>query len=294
MGSVASGPVVAARRVTSATQYNADRLAHAKRGQRVSVCIPARNEERTVAAIVRAIRDSLMSVGLVNEIVVMDDRSTDTTARVAARAGARVVSTSDVFRELGPSRGKGDAIHRSLAVATGDLLVWCDADLEEFRPEIITGLLGPLIESPEISLVKGFFRRAGEGGSLSGGRVTELTARPLLQLLAPHLAHIREPLSGMFAARRAVMERISIEPDYGVDFAILADVVALVGRDAVAQVNLGQITHRHRPLDDLAGTAMQVARAILRRYPSASLHRGAESVPRPPLTPVSSPLRLVR
>ena len=143
-------------------------------------------------------------------------------------------------------------------------------------------------------MVKGFFRRNGEGGSTSGGRVTELTARPLLQLLAPHLAHIREPLSGMFAARRSVMERISLEPDYGVDFAILADIVALVGRDAVAQVDLGHITHRHRSLDDLAGTAVQVARAILRRYPNASVYRGAESTVRPPLAPRGSPLRLVR
>jgi glucosyl-3-phosphoglycerate synthase len=266
-------------------------LARAKGPHVVSVCLPAHNEQATIATMVHTIRTLLVErSGLVDEVVVMDDRSTDGTAQFARDAGARVVATDDVLAEHGPSRGKGDAMWRSLAVLHGDLLVWCDADLEHFRADTITRLVAPLILNPSAMLVKGYFRRRGDGAASTGGRVTELTARPLIEALAPHLAHLREPLGGMIAARRCVMESISMESDYGVDLGILADVVERTGLRSVVEVDLGELVHRHRSLDDLAVTARQVTRVILRRFEPAGTACSDVDHRRPPYATIKPEL----
>lgn len=250
----------------------------------VSVVFPAHNEERTIERIVRNTIDSLLTPGLIDEVVVMDDRSTDGTAQVARASGAAVFSTEETLRQFGPSRGKGDAIWRSLAVTSGDIIVWCDADLEDFRPEIICSLITPLLVSDSVNLTKGYFHREGSETGMSG-RVTELTARPLLEVFAPHLSEFREPLGGLFAGRRSVMESIPMESDYGIDLGILADVASRTGLASIAEVDLGVIEHHRRPLNELVGTAQQVTRTIVDRFgvgpttPSV-LSRGTR---RPPL-----------
>ncbi|HVF14123.1 MAG TPA: glucosyl-3-phosphoglycerate synthase [Acidimicrobiales bacterium] len=227
---------------------------------RVSVCLPARNEEATVGVIVAAIVQELVEGrGVVDEVVVVDDGSTDATASVAAAAGAVVVAADDVLPGIGRGTGKGEALWKSLHVATGDVLVFCDADLRDFDPAFVTGLLAPL-DDPGIGFVKGFYERP-EGG----GRVTELVARPLIGLFFPELAFIRQPLGGEFAARREVLDQVPFVQGYGVDLALLVDVAARFGVESIAQADLGVRTHRNRPLEELRAQSRAVLRAALRR-----------------------------
>ena len=168
----------------------------------VSACIPARDEEDTVGAVVTAIRDALVvdaerSHGhpLIDEIVVVDDHSSDRTAEVAAAAGARVVDASAVLSHHGQGHGKGEALWKSVHQSSGDLVVWVDADIVDFDPGFLIGLLGPLLTDPSLAFVKGHYHRP-EADGVGGGRVTELLARPLLSLYFPELAEIAQPLAG--------------------------------------------------------------------------------------------------
>jgi glucosyl-3-phosphoglycerate synthase len=253
-------------RTHDADDYGVDALAAAKGRTTVSVCLPARNEDRTIGHIVRAIRKDLVDrLGLVDEIVVVDDHSTDRTGTRAAAAGARVVAAADVLPEHGRGNGKGQALWKSLHASEGDLVVWCDADLHDFDLRFITGLLGPLLVDPQVAFVKGFYERPIDGRARGGGRVTELVARPLLTLLFPELAGVVQPLSGEYAGRREVLEQVPFVEDYGVDIALLVDISRLVGVDRIAQVDLGRRVHRNRPLEELGPMAAQVLQAALRR-----------------------------
>ncbi len=246
-------------------------LNDAKNGRRISVCIPARNEAETIGSIVDAMKSALVdAVPLLDEILVLDHASTDRTASVARASGARVIDADSVLSEFGPASGKGDVLWRSVAACTGDVIVWIDADLESFTPDYITTLLGPLILDDRIALVRATYDRTLNGRPSEGGRVTELTARPLLNLLHPHLAHIRQPLGGEYAIRRDVAESVPFETDYGVEVGLLIDVAAAYGVDAITQVELGARIHRNRPLAELHGQATQVARAVLSRSENAN------------------------
>jgi len=228
---------------------------------RVSVCLPARNEEATVGPIVAAVVQELVERrGVVDEVVVVDDGSTDGTAAVAAEAGAIVVAASDVLPGVGPGTGKGEALWKSLHVATGDVLVFLDADLLDFDPAFVTRLLGVLADDPAIGFVKGFYERPG-----GGGRVTELVARPMIGLFFPELAFVRQPLGGEFAARREVLEKVPFVQGYGVDLGLLVDVAARSGPGSIAQVDLGVRTHRNRSLEELGAQATAVLRVALHR-----------------------------
>nr|WP_243704857.1 glucosyl-3-phosphoglycerate synthase [Micromonospora sp. KC723] len=265
-------------RTTSARDWPARRLVGAKGGSRVSVVLPARNEEATVGAIVATIRDHLMDrVALIDELIVVDSRSTDRTAQVARAAGAEVVSQDDMTRGLPRLAGKGDALWAGLAAAGGDIVAFVDADLREFRPHFVTGLLGPLLVDSSVEFVKGFYHRPLVGAHSvepdGGGRVTELMARPLLNLFWPELAGFVQPLAGEYAGRREVLEQVPFVSGYGVETAMLIDLLELVGLDALAQVDLGERKHRHQDtaaLGRMSAQIMQTAWSRLQRRGWAS------------------------
>jgi glucosyl-3-phosphoglycerate synthase len=236
---------------------------------RISVVLPALNEEATVGQIVAALRRDLVdAVPLVDQILVLDSGSTDATATVARAAGATVVHRDDVLTDLPAHPGKGEAMWRSLMAVDGDLVVFLDADLREFRSEIVAALVGPLLADESIALVKGFYDRPLRGldGEVAvphgGGRVTELVARPLLAMHWPELAGVVQPLAGEYAARRSLLERLPFACGYGVELGMLIDTARIAGVDAIAQSDLGERHHRHqdvRALGRMAAELWQVA-----------------------------------
>lgn len=256
-----------------ASDFTLDALLAAKGGRSVSVVIPARNEAGTVADVVSQIEQALRRPGLVDELVVIDSDSTDDTAAVARRAGAQVYAARSIDTGTAPSPGKGEALWKALFVTTGDLLVFIDADLTSWGPHFVTGLLGPLLTDENTQLVKGFYDRLlddqpdGPDGNPQGGRVTELCARPLLNLYWPELAAVVQPLAGEWAIRRSALESLSIPVGYGVEFATLTDVWAGRGLSAIAQVDLGQRGHRHQGVHDLGVMAAEILATAMRRLP---------------------------
>jgi glucosyl-3-phosphoglycerate synthase len=242
----------------------------ARSGSTVSVVLPALNEQDTVGPIVAAIVADLGRSGLVDEVVVVDSGSTDRTADVAAAAGARVVRREDVLTCTPPLPGKGEVLWRSLAATTGDLVCFVDADLEQFSSAVVRGVLGPLLADPRIQLVKAAYERPLADGATvhpaGGGRVTELVARPLLNLYWPELAGFVQPLGGEYAGRRQLLESLPFPCGYGVEFALLVDTYAAHGLDALAQVDAGVRHHRHQDeqsLGRMAAEILQVAQARL-------------------------------
>jgi glucosyl-3-phosphoglycerate synthase len=241
-----------------------------RHGIRIGVVIPARNEERTVAGVVGPLHRALMAEApLVDELVVIDSDSTDATAEAAARAGAVVHRAADIAPGLGHFQGKGEALWKSLLVTRCDVLVFVDADLTQWGPHFVTGLLGPLLAEPEVLLVKGFYARvrteADGSVSTEGGRVTELVARPVLGLWWPHLAGVVQPLAGEWAARRSLIESLSIPVGYGVELSTLLDTASRHGLNALAQVDLGSRAHRHQANHDLAVMAAELLAVAARR-----------------------------
>jgi glucosyl-3-phosphoglycerate synthase len=240
-------------------------LVAAKGDQVVSVCIPAHDEETTVGWVVHRLRHFLVDrLGLVDEVIVIDDHSVDHTGRVAADAGARVVRAADVLPDVAGGGGKGEALWRSLHVSTGDIVLWCDADISDFGSRFVVGLLGPLLTDPSISFVKGFYERP-RTGAVGGGRTTELMARPVIATLFPHLSSIVQPLSGEFGGRRTLLEQLPFVRGYGVDIGLIIDVADTVGVAAMAQVDLGTRIHRNRSLDDLGPQSLVVLQTALDR-----------------------------
>jgi glucosyl-3-phosphoglycerate synthase len=236
----------------------------AAKGRRaVSVCIPARDEGSTVGSVVRAVVQPFLASaggsGLVDEVLVLNDGSSDDTAEQARAAGARVVSSH------GDEGGKGQAMAAALEACDGDLIVFLDADVANTTPAFVTGMLGPLLLHDELALVKGFYTRPLHGDPTGGGRVTELVARPVLELLFPELSEIRQPLAGETSAPRWVFEKVGFADGYGVELGLLIDVATHLGAGALAQVDLGERIHRNRPLHELRPQAVDVLRAALER-----------------------------
>jgi glucosyl-3-phosphoglycerate synthase len=248
-------------------------LVEAKRslGYAISVCLPARNEAPTIGGIVAKVRERLVEGdpseggGLVDEIVVLDDNSTDATAAEARAAGAIVIAESDVLPEAGPGSGKGNALWKSLHACNGDLVCWLDADLRNFDADTVVRLVEPLLTDAGTVLVKASYERSYEGAPTGGGRVTELVARPLVSLLFPKLADIVQPLGGEYAARRETLEVLPFVEGWGVELGLLVDIVERFGRDAVAQVDLGTREHRNRPVRELAAQSLAIIATALRR-----------------------------
>jgi glucosyl-3-phosphoglycerate synthase len=237
----------------------------------VSVVVPARNEERTVGQVVRALRAGLLERGLAAEIVVIDSDSEDDTGAVARAAGATVRRSGDIRPDLGTFRGKGEALWKAQFATAGEILLFVDADLLEVDAERIACLLDPLLGESEVALVRArysrVYRQSGQEDSLDGGRLTELCARPLINMWWPELAHIEQPLAGEWAIRRSVFERLHVPVGYGVELSTLLDVYRLHGRGAIAQVDLGRRVHRHRRLVDLGATAAELLAVAAHRLP---------------------------
>jgi glucosyl-3-phosphoglycerate synthase len=243
-------------------------LVAARAGRRVAVCLPARNEAATLGPIVSTVRAVLTESGggadLVDDIVVVDDWSHDDTAAVARRAGARVIAART------EGGGKGQAMAVALDVTDAEILVFLDADVQNFEAHYVTALVGPLLADPgpgrpDVALVKGFYERPLHGERGAGGRVTELVARPVIDLLFPQLGGVRQPLAGETAAPRTVLDKTGLAPGYGVELALLIDVAQHFGVEQVAQVDLGVRIHRNRPLSELRPQATDVLGAALRR-----------------------------
>ncbi|MFG3286573.1 glucosyl-3-phosphoglycerate synthase [Streptomyces sp. NPDC048111] len=269
------------RRSWSAADRPIDRILAAKHrtGTTVSVVLPALDEEATVGDIVAAIRRELMTdtVPLVDELVVVDSGSTDRTAEVAAAAGARVVHRDTILPRVPALPGKGEVLWRSLLVTSGDIVCFVDADLKDFDAAFVSGIVGPLLTDPGVDFVKAMYDRPLGTTGGQGGRVTELVARPLLNLHWPQLAGIVQPLGGEYAARRSLLERLPFPVGYGVELALLVDALHTVGLDALAQVDVGVRRHRHQD-----GQALGRMAAAIYRTAQLRLSRG--HLVRPELT----------
>lgn len=249
--------------------YAAEQLAAVKAGRRVSLVLPARNEQETVGVMAAAIRAELVErVALIDELVVIDSDSTDDTAAVARQAGATVFAQSEILPELGNVPGKGEALWKSLAVTTGDVIGFVDSDLYDFDPQLVVGLLGPIL-TEDLAFVKGCYERplSVAGGVVpgGGGRVTELVARPLLNLYWPALAGFVQPLAGEYAGRRDVLESVPFVGGYGAEIGLLIDLLEDYGLYSLAQVDLTVRKHRNAPDVTLARMAMQIQRTVHER-----------------------------
>lgn len=245
-------------------------LVAAKAGRTISVVLPALDEEETIAAVIESI--SPLLDGLVDELIVLDSGSTDDTEIRAVAAGARVVRREQALPEVPVRPGKGEALWRSLAVTGGDIVVFVDSDLLDPHPMFVPWLVAPLLTGDGVHLVKSFYRRPlkvgdaeGAAGATGGGRVTELVARPLLAALRPELGHVLQPLGGEYAATRELLTSVPFAPGYGVEIGLLVDAFDRLGRDAIAQVNLGVRAHRNRPLVELGAMSRQVIATLLSR-----------------------------
>ncbi|MER5395771.1 glucosyl-3-phosphoglycerate synthase [Streptomyces sp. NPDC002599] len=262
----------------SVTDRPLHKIMAAKRitGSTVSVVLPALNEEETVGEIVAIIRHDLMQqVPLVDEIVVVDSGSTDRTSAVAAAAGARVVHRDDILPRIPAVPGKGEVLWRSLLVTSGDIVCFIDADLKEFSSDFVSGIVGPLLTDPGVDLVKAMYDRPLGGASGQGGRVTELMARPLLNMHWPQLAGFVQPLGGEYAARRSLLEQLPFPVGYGIELGMLVDALHLVGLDALAQVDVGVRKHRHQDGQALGRMAAAIYRTAQLRLARGHLIRPA-------------------
>lgn len=255
------------RRILPSGMFDAEQLR--ARNETISVCLPALNEADTIGAIVERLA-RMRDDGLVDEVIVVDGGSDDSTPEEARCAGADVYGWGDLQPELGPLRGKGDSMWRGLRASMGELVCFLDADLRSFGEHYVYGLVGPLVVGSEIDFVKSTFARPLRlpnlpSGVVQGGRVTEATARPLLSLFYPQLAEFQQPLSGQISARRWLLESVPFSTGYAVDVGLLIDVYKRVGLERMAQAGLGELITVHQDLEGLAVMAQDVATAIVAR-----------------------------
>jgi len=236
----------------------------------ISVALPALNEAKTVGLIIQTIKGQLMErIPLVDEIVLMDSNSTDETREIALDLGIPVFIHQQILPDYGPRRGKGEALWKSLHVTNGDILLWIDTDITNIHPRFIYGLVGPLLVDPKIAFVKGFYRRPIKVGERilagGGGRVTELTARPLLNLFFPELSGVIQPLAGEYGGRRSLLEKLPFFSGYGVEIGLLIDALKNCGLDGIAQVDLQERIHHNQSLEALSKMSFAIIQAVTRK-----------------------------
>ena len=246
-------------------------LAHKRaQGVTISLALPALNEEETVGPVIKTIKRALMDrVPLLDEIVLIDSNSTDRTRDIATDLGIPVFIHQHLLPEMGARRGKGEALWKSLLVTRGDIIVWIDTDIVNIHPRFVYGVLGPLLIDPQIQFVKGFYRRPLRVGEKvqagGGGRVTELTARPLLNLFYPELSGVVQPLSGEYGGRRSALEQLPFFSGYGVETGLLIDVFEKYGVRSIAQVDLLERVHHNQSLEALSKMSFAILQAVIRK-----------------------------
>jgi nucleotide-binding universal stress UspA family protein len=241
-----------------------------KAGLTISVGLPALNEEKTIGLVIKRIRGALMDrMPLIDQLVVIDSDSTDRTREIAEGLDVPVVRHSEVLPELGSLTGKGEALWKSLHVLDGDIVAWIDTDISNIQPRFVYGLLGPLLREPRISYVKGFYQRPIRDGDRvmpeGGGRVTELMARPLINLFFPELSGLVQPLAGEYAGRRELLESVPFFSGYAVEVGLLVDILEGAGLSAIGQVDLERRIHRNQPLPNLSQMAFVILQATMRK-----------------------------
>ncbi len=249
-----------------------DRLLALKReqGLSISLALPALNEEETVGHVIRTVRRALLDkVPLLDEIVLIDSNSTDRTREIAAELGVPVYVHQELLPQLGGRCGKGEALWKSLLVTRGDIVVWIDTDVVNIHPRFVYGVLGPMLVDPQIQFVKGFYRRPLRVGEKlqagGGGRVTELTARPLLNLFYPELSGVIQPLSGEYGGRRSALEQMPFYSGYGVETGLLIGVYEKFGLSGIAQVDLLERIHHNQSLEALSKMSFAILQTVVRK-----------------------------
>jgi glucosyl-3-phosphoglycerate synthase len=259
-----------------------------KKGLTISLAFPTLNEERTIGKEILVMRTELMDrYRLVDELAVIDSSSSDKTRQVAGRFGARVIASKTILPKYGSFRGKGENLWKSLYALEGDIIVWVDADISNIAPKFVYGLVGPLLEDDDISYVKAFYQRPlraavhPPGGKpveniiapAGGGRVTEILVRPVFSLFYPELAALVQPLSGEYAGRRALLERLPFSVGYGVELGHLIDILELSGSGAIAQVDLDVRIHRNQAVSSLGKMSFGILNTLFSRLEkSGSAH----------------------
>jgi len=251
--------------------FPVDRLVKFKKKKNltISLCFPTLNEAQTIGKILDIVRKSIYEPGLVDEVVVIDSNSMDRTVGVVRSAGFKVLQHRNILPEYGSFKGKGDALWKSLSVLKGDIIIWCDSDIMNFKPRFIYGILGPMLIDDNISFVKGFYRRPLKIDSSylkgEGGRVTELLVRPMLNLFYPELSKVFQPLSGEYAGRRKILESIPFSTGYGVEVGMLIEICERFGLDVIAQVNLKRRVHRNQPISALSKMSFGILQTLIRK-----------------------------
>jgi glucosyl-3-phosphoglycerate synthase len=236
----------------------------------ISVGLPALNEEKTIGTVIKRVKGALMErVPLIDQIVVIDSDSEDRTVEIAGDLGVPVHRHSQILTETGTHVGKGEALWKSLHVLDGDIVAWIDTDISNIQPRFVYGLLGPLLRESRIQYVKGFYQRPIRQGNVlvseGGGRVTELMARPLINLFYPELSGMIQPLSGEYAGRRELLERLPFFTGYAVEIGLLIDILDHAGLSAIGQVDLERRIHRNQPLPNLSQMAYVILQGAIRK-----------------------------
>lgn len=256
-----------------------------QQGVSISLALPALNEEETVGKVIKMMKKELVEkFPLLDEIVLIDSNSTDRTREIAKQEGVPVYIHQDLLERLNPRLGKGEALWKSLLVTHGDIIIWIDTDIVNIHPRFVYGILGPMLINPQVQFVKGFYRRPLKVGEKmqagGGGRVTELTARPLLNLFYPELSGVVQPLSGEYAGRREALERVPFFSGYGVEIGLLIDIYEKYGLNAIAQVDLLERIHHNQPLEALSKMSFEIIQAVIRKLESRMGHVVLEDVNR--------------
>jgi nucleotide-binding universal stress UspA family protein len=246
-----------------------------RQGVSISVVLPTLNEEKTVGKIISTIQKELVQrYRLIDEIVVIDSDSQDRTTQIAESLGVPIFRHADLLPDHGSFVGKGEALWKSLQATSGDIVVWIDSDITGIHPKFAYGLVGPLLTAPHVGFVKGFYRRplnlGGQLLSTGGGRVTELTARPLINLFFPELSGVVQPLAGEMAGRRSILEALPFFTGYGVETGLLIDILSQFGLRCIAQVDLEYRVHRNQSLLSLSKMAFAIVQVVMKRLEDRS------------------------